>query len=301
MRHLSSYSAIYALGHRAIIDIISGPVVVEEKVDGSQFSMQRLDGELACRSKGQDLIPGAPEKMFSRAVETAGSLDLHDGWTYRCEYLQSPKHNTLAYGRIPRSHLVVYDIETGPQCFLTPNAKLDECRRIGLECVPLYFEGILSSLADLQAMLERDSMLGSVKIEGVVVKNYAMFTADKKVAMAKLVCPQFAEKNAANWRTSNPTKADVVQTIITQLRSEARWQKAVQHLRERGDLTESPKDIGPLIKEAQSDILKEEKEWIAEQLLKHALPEIIRGSVGGLPEWYKGELANAAFATEGRE
>lgn len=33
-----SYPSIYALGHRAIVDLLKGPVFIEEKIDGSQFS-----------------------------------------------------------------------------------------------------------------------------------------------------------------------------------------------------------------------------------------------------------------------
>lgn len=297
MNHISSYPNIYALGHRAITDILSGPVVVEEKVDGSQFSMSRIDGELCCRSKGQDLVVDAPEKMFSKAVATAEALDLHEGWTYRCEYLQSAKHNTLAYSRHPFSHLVLFDVETGPQCYLSPEEKAAEAQRIGLECVPLLHHGVVVSLEQIASMMQRESFLGGCIIEGVVIKNYALFTPDKKVAIAKLVCDTFKEKHATEWKASNPTSRDVVQLIISALRTDARWQKAVQHLREAGSLTDSPRDIGNLIKEAQADIQKEEREWIAESLLKHALPQILRGAVAGLPEWYKNELAQRAFAT----
>lgn len=295
MNHISSYSTIYALGHRAINQLLSGPVVVEEKVDGSQFSMQRIGGELSCRSKGQDLIVDAPEKMFALAIETASKLDLKDGWIYRCEYLQKPKHNTLAYSRVPKAHLVVYDIDTGLQSYLDPVAKGDEALRIGLECVPLIYTGIVSTLNDVKTMIERESFLGGCPIEGVVIKNYGLFTDDKKVAMAKMVCDGFKEKNTENWKSTNPGRKDVVAVIIAALRTEARWQKAVQHLRERGELTESLKDIGPLMKEAQADIRKEESEWIAEQLAKYFMDGIVRGAISGLPEWYKDELAKSAF------
>ena len=65
MNHIPSYPSIYALGHRAIAEILSSPVVIEEKIDGSQFSMCRTDGVLSCRSKGKDMILDAPEKMFT--------------------------------------------------------------------------------------------------------------------------------------------------------------------------------------------------------------------------------------------
>jgi len=32
------YCQIYNLGHRAIADLLRGPVIIEEKIDGSQFS-----------------------------------------------------------------------------------------------------------------------------------------------------------------------------------------------------------------------------------------------------------------------
>jgi len=180
---------------------------------------------------------------------------------------------------------------------MSPATKAQEAERLGLECVPLIYSGMLEEISQIQAMIDRDSYLGGCKIEGVVIKNYDLFTADKKVAMAKMVCDGFKEKNAENWKSTNPTAGDVVQVIIAQLRTDARWQKAVQHLREAGTLTDRPRDIGALIKEAQADIEKEEREWIAEQLLKHSLPRILRGSVAGLAEWYKTELAKTAFSS----
>src|SRR5579872_4175597 len=121
--HISSYPQIFAIGHRSIKDIFSSPVVIEEKVDGSQFSAQRINGELLCRSKGKEIVIDAPEKMFAKAVEAAQSCDLHDGWIYRCEYPQSPKHNTLAYSRTPVKHLIVFDVMTAPETYLTPDEK----------------------------------------------------------------------------------------------------------------------------------------------------------------------------------
>lgn len=294
---IESYPSIYATGHRAVADLFASPVLVEEKIDGSQFSMRRdADGTLHCRSKGQALIPDAPEKMFAAAVETAHKLDLHPGWTYRCEYLRAPKHNTLAYNRIPKQHLIVFDVSTGLETYLAPSEKRAECDRLGIECVPALYEGIVSNFDQITAFLDLESCLGGPKIEGVVIKNYTLFTAEKKVAMAKFVSEAFKEKHKASWKVKNPTSRDVVAGITLALRTEARWRKAVQHLRDAGQLTESPKDIGNLIKEIQADIRKEEMETISQSLLKYALPHILRGVVGGFPEWYKTYLAEQAFA-----
>ena len=54
------------MGHKAIAELLKGPVYVEEKVDGSQFSFGvDENGEIRVRSKGCELVLDAPEKMFS--------------------------------------------------------------------------------------------------------------------------------------------------------------------------------------------------------------------------------------------
>lgn len=297
LRHIASYGSIYALGHPAIADLMDGDVVVEEKVDGSQFSFGMIDGELAARSKGKDLVMDAPEKMFLRAVETARELAprLMPGWVYRGEYLQSPKHNTLAYGRVPKGHVILFDVMVGPSKYLSPVEKQLEANRLGLEVVPIFSAGPLRSLEALQEWCQRESCLGAVPMEGVVLKNYSRFTVDKKPMMGKYVREEFKEAHAKEWKSANPTRADVVDGLIAGLKTDARWRKSVQHLRETGALTGTPKDIGALLKEVQADILKECEGQIRDALFAHAWPKIARGVIAGLPQWYKDEIAESAF------
>lgn len=296
MNHLNSYPSIFALGHRAIRDILLTPVVIEEKIDGSQWSMARIGGELVCRSKGRDIVIEAPEKMFLRAVATAKGLDLHPEWIYRCEYLNSPKHNTLAYGRTPEKNLMVFDVMTAPETYLSPAEKLAECQRIGLECVPLLFSGMAENLESLSTIISATSVLGNVPMEGAVIKNYALFTPEKKIAIAKFVSEAFKEKHLHEWKTSNPTQNDVVHLLIAELKTEARWNKAIQHLRDDGVLEGEPKDIGPLMRELQSDSVKEEADYIKERLFNHFWPQIRRGITNGFPEFYKEKVLKLEFA-----
>jgi len=88
-----SYPNIFALGHRYIKDLFLDNVLIEEKVDGSQFSFGKflIDGkeELKCRSKGCQINVEFPEKMFSCAISSVKEIfnNLKIGWTYRGEYL----------------------------------------------------------------------------------------------------------------------------------------------------------------------------------------------------------------------
>lgn len=291
----TSYPKIYALGHSAIKELLFEEVTVEEKIDGSQFSFGRFNGELKCKSKGAEINVEYPEKMFSEAVETAKGLDLTDGYTYRAEYLKSPRHNVLCYSRVPDKNLIVFDINTGLEQYLDYAAKKQECERIGLECIPILHIGKIDDPAGIVSLLETVSILGGQKVEGIVIKNYNRFGLDKKVLMGKYVSEAFKEVHAAEWKEANPTKTDIVAHLIASYKTPARWNKAIQHLTEAGKLTDSPKDIGLLIKEVQEDIEKEEKEEIKNKLYANVIAHIKRGVVGGLPEYYKEHLMKKQF------
>ncbi len=305
--HIGSYPSIFNVGHKAIADLFTVPVIVEEKVDGSQFSFrQEEDGTLSCRSKGADLVIDAPEKMFVQAVDTVKCLAeeglLHKTWTYRGEYLAKPKHNTLAYDRTPKDNIIIFDVNPSPgEAYLTPDEKAAEAARLGLECVPVLYRGMVTTAEQFRALLETPSVLGGQKIEGVVIKpeSYGLYGQDKKCLMGKFVSEAFKEVHGHEWREKNPTQGDIVQRLISKYGTEARWQKAVQHMREAGALEQSPRDIGALMKEVPADVLKECAEEMKDDLFKWAWDHVRRGLTAGLPEWYKEQLVKLQFEKEG--
>lgn len=300
MGQIRSYSKIYNLGHRELEGFLDDEVLVEEKLDGSQISWMKTNGVLYARSKGQELDMTAPEKMFGKGVETIIALGdkLHDGWTYRGEYLQKPKHNTLAYDRTPHFYIAIFDIDKGDQNYLSYDEKKEEAFRLGLEIVPAHFQGKLKSFEDLQHLLDQVSFLGGQKIEGVVIKNYNRYGGDKKTIMAKYVSEQFKELHRKDWTVRNPGGKDIKHTLIDSLRTEARWHKSIQHLRDAGQLTDSPKDIGLLMKELSLDIKAECEEYIRDELFKWAWKDIMRGVSKGFPQFYKDHLAKQQFGED---
>ncbi len=294
-----SYPSIFNVGHKILkdADFFSAPVLVQEKVDGSQFSFGFLeDGLLKMRSKGATIhAEGGEPKMFKKACDTVRALEgkLTPGWTYRGEVLDKPKHNTLTYERVPKGNVILFDINDGEESYLPYEKVVSEGERLGLEVVPLLANKVISSSEEFGALLESTSVLGGVKVEGVVCKRYDVYGPDRKVLMAKFVSEAFKEAHKRSWNQPGP--GDIVSKIIEGLRTEARFQKAVQHLRDDGKLLDDPKDIGPLMKEIHLDIEKECLEDIKEALLTWALPNIKRGVAGGIPEWYKERLLKAQF------
>lgn len=297
MNKLHSYGKIYNLGHAALVDLFSDTVVIEEKIDGSQFSFGVFNGELLCRSNSKSQDINAPDKLFEKAIHTTISIQdkLMDGWTYRCEYLMKPKHNTLCYSRCPEKNLILFDIDVSDQLYLSYESKVKCAKDLGLECVPLLSTGEYQDWETLKQLLETESCLGGTKIEGLVIKNYVRFGRDGKALMGKFVSEAFKERHNKEWKRSNPGGKDIVQNIGQSLRTEARWQKAVQHLRDDGLLLNEPKDIGSLFKSVNDDILAECTDEIKEELFRWAWKEISRIITRGLPEWYKEQLAQNQF------
>lgn len=295
---ICSYPSIYAIGHKAVLEILDGNYTVEEKIDGSQFSaMVDENGELHCRSKGCVINIIEPPKLFAPAVETM--LGLSDGYlrpntVYRGEAICKNKHNTLEYGRTPIGGLILYDIDDNLSTFYDRASKEAEAARLGLEIVPA-FDYKITSLDDIKNFIKQESCLGKAEMEGIVVKNYDRFTIDKKVMMAKYVSEAFKEKHIKDWKVGNKSTSGTIEAIINNLRTDARWNKTIQHLRDDGLLQDAPQDIGPLMKELNLDTLKEETDYIKDELFKHAWPRISQGISKGFAQYYKDLLTAKAF------
>jgi hypothetical protein len=304
---ISGYSSPFNVGHKALENFWNGAIWIEEKIDGSQFSFSMSkDGFLYARAHKQDLTPFCmnPELggMFTKALQTV--LDIKDllvpGWTYRGEFIGKPKQNTLCYERVPKQFIILFDIDKGDQDYLNPFEAQNIADGIGLEFVPVLtnpFEttGDKLSLDSLLPLLETDSILGGTKVEGIVLKNYTQWGMDDKTLMAKLVSKDFREKHDVDWRLRNPKVGTIVERIVSTYSTEARWMKAVQHLREQDKLIGAPQDIGLLIHEIPADIFKDAEAEIRDVLFEHFKRDIERGVVKGFPEFYKRLLAEEFF------
>lgn len=285
---LPSYPKIYSLHHEEAKGIFNTIVDIEEKVDGSQISFGLdADGVLRVRSKSAYIDVDHPPNQFSGAIQTIKNIvnKLKPGWIYRGECLQRPKHNVLAYDRIPTGHIILFDIQNEDGNFVGRYSKEDIVENLGLEYVPLLGDAtILESQEQLEALLERDSILGGQKIEGVVIKPITPYYIKQgEPLIVKYVSDKFKEvKN----KISSNTKGGV-DSIVDRYRTVPRWNKAIQHLEDQGLLTHSLKDMKLLVEEVQRDTIEECKEEIMEQLWAQYRQEFVRGIVKGLAQYYE--------------
>ena len=132
---MSSYPKIYNVGHPALDGFFdTDRMIVEEKIDGSQISFSVSGGELSIRSRGANIYTDAPH-MFSKAVDTVQGLQplLVEAYVYRGEFLAKPKHNALAYDRVPDKNIILFDVSTGPERYGSRELLDREAERLGLE------------------------------------------------------------------------------------------------------------------------------------------------------------------------
>ena len=295
---IKAFTKIFAIGTDYIRDIFNEEVEITEKIDGSQFDFGKIDGKLYMRSKGAMLFLENPEKMFSEGISYVESIQdrLPEGKVFYCEYMKKPKHNTLKYIRIPNNHLMLFSVmDIQKQSF---EASVGWDGVLGIEHVPVIHCGKIESASELTDLLKKESILGGVSIEGVVVKNYFrqfLLGGQPMPLMAgKFVSESFKEVHRERWGAEEKGKSRM-ETFFESFRTPARWEKAVQHLQEKGELDNEPKDIGKLFKEVQTDLEAEEKEAIKEFLWREFSGEIKRKASAGMAEWYKNKLMESSF------
>lgn len=293
---IPAFSKIYTLGSRETTGLLDGEVEITEKLDGSAIRFGTINAELIICSKSCQIYPGKADKSFNKGIECIkriyGEGFLEDGIVYYGEYLKENKHNCLVYDRPPKGNIALYAVRF-KEGFGNYTQIQYHAERLGLEAVNLLFSGNYplqkngenSLIADL---MERTSSLGNSLLEGVVIKNYK----NNELQMGKYVSEKFKEvAQSKKIKVPGESRFD---RFKQQFRTEARWVKAIQHLRDANLLQGSTADIGPILKEINQDIEDEEKENITKWLWNEFGKDILKNASIGFPQWYKERLKNEA-------
>lgn len=181
-------------------ELLSGEVVVEEKVDGANVGFSAGDdGVVRAQNRGQYLSPEHAHPQFrplfrwmaARERELADALFpdlvLFGEWCYAV--------HSVEYTRLPDWFLAfdVYDRSRGE---FWSTARRDElAARIGIAVVPRLAAGRFN-LDGLRALLDGPSKLTDGPPEGVYVRRE---TNERLVARAKLVRPEFVQAIGEHW------------------------------------------------------------------------------------------------------
>ncbi len=295
---MESYQKIQQPYREEVKDIYEGEVVIEEKIDGSQMRIEiDMDGTITCGSHHQDGI--TLDSMFRLGVEEAEKLFAEYKpkvkVTVFAEYLSKPKQNTIAYEKTPLHGLILFDVKKDTK-YLDRQQKELFAKEHGMDVVPVLWAGEGSEITEelTKELLTKPSILGHQKgfdrVEGIVVKNYDKLYDEPEghslhghFKCTKIVNDVFKEKN----HEENPNSKNHFQELKEMYRTDARLLKAVQHLKEKGELKGELSDLRFLVPEVRRDLEEEEKEVIKDALWKLFGKEICGYAGKGMPEFYK--------------
>ena len=202
---IKAFPKIFAIGTDYIKDIFKNDVEITEKIDGSQFAFGKIDNELFMRSKGAQIFPENPEKMFGVASDYVLSIEskITNNTIYFCEYLKKPKHNILAYNRVPKNNLILFSVCDNTEKFITSyDDLLKKADDIDIETVPLIYKGKINDSQEIFNLINSESVLGGTNMEGIVVKNYfqPFLLGDQPIPLmaGKFVSEKFKEVHQKN-------------------------------------------------------------------------------------------------------
>jgi hypothetical protein len=178
--------------------VLSSPVVVEEKLDGSNV-MLWLDerGEVECAGRSG---PGAMDRgnqlgrLRAWAAEHRSLLvcALAEADVLYAEWLWLG--HSVFYDRLP-SLLVVLDLGLVRSGLLPLAERNQVCQQAGLATPPCLFSGVPGDLATLIGLCGQ-SRFGSEPMEGVVLRDAS------RGPVGKLLAPGFRRKSDDAWRKS---------------------------------------------------------------------------------------------------
>ena len=283
---------------KAITPDQKGTFIVEEKIDGSQFRFGIRDGKFCYGSKSVDFLQVHPaDKMFETGVESVCNaflvadkylFNFADTITFFGEYLKKPQHNALRYDRVPKNNIIIFDIFYQDK-FLPYTEKSALAEKLGFETVPLLAQfDNFPKRSEVEQLMEKTSILGGEKMEGVVIKNYDIpFLMNGKVRpiFYKYVRDEFKEINSKNWKINNPQNP--IEVISGLLNKDAIFRKAVQHLKDSGKCQNNMRDMVELINLVEEDLEKEFRSPISDALYNFYSRDIKKMLMKGLPEYYK--------------
>ena len=228
-------------------NVLDGNIEITEKLDGSNFSFYKMDGEnIHCSRSG----PIKPENRnnFTQSIEFANSVidKLKPHEAIFGEHVAN--HHIVHYidDRYPFYAFGVYDMERETFC----KNWQSRCNKLGIPTVVKIISDEELTLENLLNLRSGESMLGPQR-EGIVIKDY------DRQQMFKLVDPQFEESHTQKPARVPQLIDEKTQAFVDANATDMRIMKAIFRLHdEEGEAFDMP-IMAKLPRAVEADIIKE--------------------------------------------
>lgn len=262
------YHSIVRYGHNSTKDVLNkgDEIIIQEKIDGANASFSVVDGELKCWSRNKELDENNTlEGFYDWACKNIDAEKLLEGVVYFGEW--TARHKIVYEGY--EKQFFLYDIyNLFLEEYVSFSMVQDEAKRLGLQLVPIFFEGEFESFDQLMSYVGRTELNGRLKGnitgEGIVVKNVKYRDKFGKQLFVKLVVDSFTEVLRQKKPKDPNKKLSVDELKVKECLTTARVEKQIFKLIDDGLLNKDYgiEDMGKLLKSVTpmiaEDILKEE-------------------------------------------
>ena len=186
------------LGSEEAAELLSGPVLVEEKVDGANVGLSLSEAGIRAQNRGAYIERGTCHPQFKplfhwldanrhALIDALGSnLILFGEWCYAV--------HSVRYTKLPDWFLAFDVYDRRLDAFWSADDRDELTDRIGLARVPRIACGAFT-VPDIVRMLG-PSQLSNSPAEGVYVRRDA---DDRLVKRAKVVRPEFVQQTDRHW------------------------------------------------------------------------------------------------------
>lgn len=251
-------------------------IVIQEKIDGANASFQYNNEEdcIDCFSRNQPLTPENDLRGFYQWVQKLDKNKVHEvlGDSLRMfgEWLVS---HTVEYPEECYNTLYCFDVfDMEKQCYMPQGEVKEIAEKLGLNYVPVFFEGKFTKWDDYMPLVGKTALGGEIG-EGIVIKDLS--TLGDEVVYTKIVHEKYLEvkykpkmkkqrKEDLEKIRERECLTELAKTIVTRQRVE----KLLYKLVDEGILPEdfSGKDMKTIIHNLPSavyyDCIKEEPDTV---------------------------------------
>jgi len=182
--------------------LLTGKIIVEEKIDGANVGIigSKDEAEMFRLQKRGSLVEFSEHEQFKRfkawtmeryndLVKIRKPMIVYGEWVWATHHIY--------YDSLP-DWFVCFDIWDGSR-YVDRSTKESICKDLGLEVIPLIYEGYVDSVLDIEKLLRGKSVYSTDHDrEGIVIKNY------RKQMRCKLVVPEFVkeiDEDGTHWTT----------------------------------------------------------------------------------------------------
>lgn len=265
------YHSIVRYGHKSTQDVLNkgDKIIIQEKIDGANASFSVVDGELKCWSRNKEL--SASNTLSGFYVWAKENLDVNqllEGVVYFGEW--TAQHKVVYEGYEKQFFLYdVYNLHL--EEYVSFSMVRDESKRLGLQLVPVFYDGEFESFEQLKSYVGRTELNGKLcgkdSGEGIVVKNVTYRDRFGKQLFVKLVVDAFAEIQQQK-QPKDPKKVFSPEELkVRECVTISRVEKQLFKMIEDGVLEQ---DYGI---EEMAKILKHVSPMVAEDIIKEEMQE----------------------------